>query len=330
MSAAHVATDRRASPRHLAGLAPHLTNAATDQAAACEPDADGTTYEYDVTVGLLCCRDRDLIESLLTSLEAAPSRYRTECLLSDNGSKDGTRELVRQKFPYVRILENGINLGVAAGRNRLLWNSRAKYTLVLDADTLVQPGAVDALVQTAEQLPEAGIVCPKLLYRDQTLQLSCRPFPRFHHTLIEGPPYRRYLNWTGIPARVDLRNLSHDELMQVDCCYGAAMLIRNRLARTLGGFDEGFRYQYEDYDLCFRYKRAGHQVWYQPAAVVTHFYEREERGVFHPRLRSHLRSIFRFQVRNMWRLWQFPVLHRRDLDGDRVPRPQGAWPDAVP
>ena len=68
------------------------------------------------------------------------------------------------------------------------------------------------------------------------------------------------------------------------------------------------------------FKQAGYDVWYDPAATVTHFYEREERGVFHPQLKNHLRSILRFQIRNMWRLKQIPVIHRRDLDGSRVPQ----------
>lgn len=286
------------------------------------PDAGAPSgYAYDVSIGLLCYKDRQLIDDLLASIEASPRRYKYEWLLSDNGSTDGTREMIREKYPYVRILENGGNLGVGVGRNRLFWNSRAKYTLILDSDTLIQPNAIDTLIDTAEKNDRAGIVVPRLVYRDGRLQLSIRPFPRFHYVLIEGTRFRRFFNWTGIPARADMRNVSHDHLMQFDCAYGAALLVRNRLTREIGGYDEGYFYQYEDYDLCFRFKKAGYENWYQPAAVVTHFYEREERGVFHPRLKTHIKSILRFQVRNMWRLRNLPVIHRRDLDGDKVPAP---------
>ena len=283
------------------------------------PDPSGKTYDFDVSIGLLCYRDRQLIDDLLASIEKSSRRYKYEWLLSDNGSTDGTREMVREKYPYVAILENGANLGVAGGRNRLFWNSRAKYTFILDSDTLVQDAAIDTLLDTAEKNPRAAIVAPKLVYRNGALQLSCRPFPRFHHILIEGTKYRRYFEWTGIPARVDMRHDPHDRLMPVDCFYGAALLVRNAVARQVGGFDEGFFYQYEDYDLCFRCKKAGYENWYQPTAVVTHFYEREERGVFHPRLETHLKSILRFQARNMWRISRAPVVNRRDLDGDKVP-----------
>ncbi len=291
--------------------------------ARTAPDPDGTTYDFDVSFGLLCYRDRQLIDDLLASIEAAPPRFRCEWLLSDNGSTDGTREMVREKYPYVRILENGDNLGVAGGRNRLFWNSRAKYVMILDSDTLVQPGCVDTLVETAERLPKSAIIHPRLEYRDGTLQLSCRPFPKFRYVLIEGTKYRKYFEWTGIPAHADMRHVPHDRLMEFDCCYGAGMLIRTRLTREVGGFDEGYFYQYEDYDLCFRMKNAGYENWYQPEAKVTHFYEREERGVFHPRLKTHLKSIMRFQTRNMWGLRRLPVVHRRDLDGDKVPKIPG-------
>ncbi len=282
-------------------------------------DEDGTTYEHDVTIGLLCYRDKQFIDDLLASIEVAGGQYRYQWILSDNGSTDGTREMVREKYPYVLILENGDNLGVAAGRNRLFWNSTAKYTMILDSDTLVQPGAIDTLVETAEKYPNASLIAPKLVYRDGSLQLSCRPFPKFHHVLIEGTKYRKFFEWTGIPSRVDMRNIDHDQFMEIDCVYGAAMLMRNRFLHEVGGFDEGYFYQYEDYDLCFRLKNAGHENWYQPSATVTHFYEREERGVFHARLKTHLKSIFRFQTRNNWKVRNHPVIHRKDLDGDLVP-----------
>ena len=284
-------------------------------------ETGGEPYPFDVTIGLLCYRDRDLIHDLIASIEQHPSSYKCEWLLSDNGSTDGTREMVREKFPYVRILENGANLGVAAGRNRLFWNSQAKYTLILDSDTLIHPGTIDTLVQTMESRPDIGIVGPQLVYRDGRQQLSCRLFPRLHHVVLEGTQFRRFFEWTGVPAKADMRNVPHDKLMPVDCLYGAALLVRNRLTREVGGFDEGYHYQYEDYDLCYRFKNAGHGVWYDPAATVTHFYEREQLGVFHPRLRSHLKSIFRFQLRNMWGIYKAPVVWRTDLDGERVPRP---------
>jgi len=286
------------------------------------PEPDGKTYDFDVTIGLLCYRDKQLIDDLLASILTSERRYRYEYLLSDNGSTDGTREMIHAKYPFVTILQNVSNLGVAGGRNRLFWNSRAKYTMILDSDTLVHDGAIDALIDTAEAKPQAAIIAPKLVYRNGTLQLSCRPFPRIHHILIEGTKYRKYFEWTGLPARVDMRNVNHDQLMPIDCVYGAAMLVRNTIARAVGGFDEGYFYQYEDYDLAFRAKRAGYENWYQPKAVVTHFYEREERGVFHSRLRTHLNSILRFQGRNMWRVWRAPVVNRRDLDGDKVPQPR--------
>lgn len=301
-----------------------MSNTITQQRPA-QQTANGRESDVacDVTIGLLCYRDRQLIDDLLSSIERSQQRYRYEFLLSDNGSSDGTREMVREKYPYVKILENNQNLGVATGRNRLFWNSRARYTMILDSDTLVHEGAIDILVDTMDARPDAAIVAPRLVYRDGSLQLSCRPFPRFVDTLVEGTPCRRYLNWTGIPARADMRNVAHDELMQVDCVYGAAMLIRNSVLQQIGGFDEGYFYEYEDYDLCFRCKQAGYEVWYEPAAVVTHFYEREERGVFHPQLKNHLRSILRFQTRNMWRLKDLPVLHRADLDPGKVPLLEG-------
>ncbi|MEM9026665.1 MAG: glycosyltransferase family 2 protein [Verrucomicrobiota bacterium] len=282
------------------------------------PDADGTEYEYDVCIGLLCYRDKQRIDDLLASLEASPQRYKYEVLLSDNGSVDGTREMVREKYPYVKILENGANLGVAGGRNRLFWNTRSKYTMILDSDTLLHANTVDTLVDVAESNPKVGIVHPKLVYRDQRLQLSIRPFPSIFHIAIEGTKLRGLFEWTGLPARIQMRNCGHDHLMEFDCCYGAGLIIRNSVLKQIGGFDEGYFYQYEDYDLCYRVKAAGYENWYQPAATMTHFYERED-TVFHPGLKKHLKSILRFQMRNIWKISKTPPVHTRKFDGDLVP-----------
>lgn len=275
-------------------------------------------YDYDVTIGLLCYRDRDNIDTLLASLEASPPRYNFEVLLSDNGSTDGTREMIKEKYPYVRILQNGENLGVAAGRNRIFWNSRAKYTLILDSDTLLHPGAIDQLVATAEEKARSGIIHPKLIYEDGRLQLSIRPFPRLHHILIEGTRLRSLFEWTGLPRKIQMRDCPHDKTMQFDCCYGAALLIRNAVLKQVGGFDEGYFYQYEDYDLCFRVKAAGYENWYQPGAVVTHYYAREDQFL-HPGLKQHLRSIFRFLSRNIWKISKAPVIHTKAYDESKMP-----------
>ncbi len=290
----------------------------SDYQARTLPAEDGEVSDYDVTVGLLCYRDRENIDNLLASLAAHPKKYKYEIILSDNGSSDGTREMIQEKYPYVRVLENKANLGVAAGRNRIFWNSRAKYTMILDSDTLLHANTIDRLVETAEAKPEAGIVHPQLLYRDGSLQLSIRPFPRLHHILIEGTKLRALFEWTGIPSRVQMRDCGHDSLMPFDCCYGAAMLIRNSAIRQTGGFDEGYFYQYEDYDLCYRIKAAGHENWYQPEAQVTHFYSREDQ-FFHPGIKAHLRSIFRFLTRNIWQVSKAPILHRTDFDKAILP-----------
>lgn len=292
-----------------------------------QPDADGTEYEYDVSIGLLCYKDKQRMDDLLASLEASPQRYKYEVLLSDNGSTDGTREMVREKYPYVKILENGANLGVAGGRNRLFWNSKAKYTMILDSDTLLHANTVDTLVDVAESKPKAAIVHPKLVYRDQTLQLSIRRFPSIFDIAIEGTKLRIFFEWTGIPAKIQMRHCGHDKLMEIDCCYGAGLIIRNSVLKEIGGFDEGYFYQYEDFDLCYRTKAAGYENWYAPQSTMTHFYERED-TFFHPGLKKHIYSVLRFQMRHMWKISKSPVVHTRKFDGDLVP-PVGIEPSSA-
>jgi len=261
----------------------------------------------DLTVGLITWNARDMLRDLLESLKEGMREVDGEIVLVDNRSTDGSVRMVKESYPDVQLIENTETRGVAKARNQVLGPARGRYMAFLDVDALVKPGAMKTLVQTMDAHPEAGIGGPKLVYRDGRLQLSCRPFPSIANIVVEGTYLREFFPNSRLVRDYTMEDWSHDELRPVDWMYGACLIIRRELFAELRGFDEGFFYQYEDVDLCWRAKQLGHEVIYIPDAVVTHFLDREAQTpgdtprawtpMTHPLILQHIRSIIRF----LWR-----------------------------
>lgn len=193
-----------------------------------------------------------------------------EIIVVDNASADGTVEMLPRNYPHVTLIANADNRGFAAANNQGLEIARGRFLLLLNPDTIVPAGALATLVAFAEAHPEAGVVGPRLLNADGSLQHSCRRFPTvraalFRHTFLgrlfpEAHWMREYL----------MSDWSHDEPRAVDWVSGAALLIRREAFTQVGGLDAAFYWGSEDVDYCWRMHRAGWQVLYTPQPAITH------------------------------------------------------------
>jgi N-acetylglucosaminyl-diphospho-decaprenol L-rhamnosyltransferase len=208
---------------------------------------------------------------LSTVLSEAPS----EIIVVDNASSDHSVEMVATDYPNVVLQANKTNLGYGAAANQAVACCKAKYVLLLNADTLLRPGALLALKQYLEQHPRAAIVGPRLEDPDGTVQASCYPFPTPLHTFLEnstvtiflGRKIRRY-----VPAlrNLYLRTWPHTHPRIVPWVKGAVLAVRRQAFEAVGGFDESFFMYFEDADLCYRLRLCGWEVHFTPAATVMH------------------------------------------------------------
>lgn len=199
----------------------------------------------------------------------------SEVVVVDNNSSDGSVEMVRSKYPWVTLLANKTNLGYGAAANQAIGNSTARYVLLLNSDTRLQPGSLKALGHYLDQHPRAAIVGPRLEGSDGTLQASCYPFPTPLDTFLEnstcaiffGRHIRRYV--PGIRG-LYWRTWSHDSPRIVPWLKGAALAIRREAFNAVGGFDESFFMYFEDADLCYRLGKVGWEVHFAPVTTVVH------------------------------------------------------------
>lgn len=195
-----------------------------------------------------------------------------EIIVVDDKSTDDTVAIVRQRFPAVRLLLNNKNLGFGKTVNVGVRASSGDYILVLNNDTWMHEGALDAMLAYFDGHPCVGIVGPKVLNADGSLQQQCR---RRIPT-----PTAALLYFTGVaklfpknPALAGYLMTASDEneTTEVDAVSGAGLMVRRAVVDRIHGFDEEYYLYGEDMDFCWRAKLAGWKVMYHPAAVITHF-----------------------------------------------------------
>lgn len=240
----------------------------------------------------------DDLHECLRSLVTRHSSLVIEVIVVDNASSDRTVEMVRREFPQVTLISNDENLGYTKANNQGILQSRGKYILLLNPDTIVREGALDALIEFAEANPQAGIIGGKLLNPDGGIQRSARSFPDigaglFRNTLLgrlfpKNPFVRRYL----------MTDFSYDEVHEVDWVSGAAMLVRREVFDIIGLLDEGFWAYCEDVDFCWRARQVGFKVLFCPNAVIVHKIGRSSDQRLVQSLIQHHKSMWRFYLKN--------------------------------
>lgn len=225
----------------------------------------------DLSVVILNWNTCALLEKCLHSLFCPQPTLALEVVVVDNASEDDSVAMVRRLFPPVRVIANRKNLGFGSGNNVAIPQTTGRYVLFLNSDTVVTEGALDAMVRYADAQTGIGILGPKLLNGDGSLQFSCRRYPTLGAGFFRNTPLGRLFPKNRFAADYLMQGWDHATPRDVDWVSGAALMIRRPLLDTIGGFDEDFYFYCEDVDLCWR---ANHtppwRVTYYPEAIVYH------------------------------------------------------------
>ena len=192
-----------------------------------------------------------------------------ETVVVDHGSTDGTLELVRDRFPEVRLVEQE-NRGLSAGWNRGMREASGRWFLILIADAWVVGDAVERLVEFADAHPHAAVVGPRLVNPDGTLQRSVRGFPTVWRLVTEYFFLRKLAPRTRALNAFYAARFDHASVREADFLMGACMLVRRDAVDAVGPLDEDFFLFSEETDWHFRFRAAGWQVLFFPGAEVVH------------------------------------------------------------
>jgi hypothetical protein len=233
----------------------------------------------DVGIVIVNYKTRELLMRCLETVFANVGCTYRVCVV-DNHSGDGSLERVASDFPQVHLIANEVNVGYPSANNQgLRWfgysdgcfDRAPRYALLLNADTELPPDALRRMVAFADDRPAIGVVGPKLVRPDGTLDQACRrsfPSPAVSFYRMSG--LARIFPQSRLFGQYNLTYLDEDETSEVDSVVGAFMLVRREAIQSAGLLDEAFFMYGEDLDWAYRIQSSGWKIFYYPEVQVLH------------------------------------------------------------
>ena len=217
-----------------------------------------------------------------------------DVIVVDNASTDGSQALVSARFPHVYLVELDSNRGYGGALNEGIAVAGGEHLLLMNADAWPRPHAVERLAESARREERAGIVGPRLLNPDGTLQPSVRGFPTVWRLATEYLFLRWLAPWSGALNAFYGSRFDHRSRREAEFLVGAVLLVRRQLIDEIGGFDERFFMYNEEVDFCYRARAAGWSVVFSPEAEFVHVggaSSLQRPQMYREQLRSHLRFL---------------------------------------
>jgi len=247
---------------------------------------------------------REFLQHALMSVQKAMKGLRGEIIVVDNASDDGSVEMVRRRFPSVRLIASDVNLGFAKANNLAIRTSAGKYLLLLNPDTVVQEDTFTTLLKFFDENADVGLAGCKILNPDGSFQLSCRrsfPTPWVAFTKISGlsslfPKSRLF-------GRYNLTYLSEDESYEIDAVSGSFMMLRREVIEQVGGLDEEYFMYGEDLDWCYRIQQAGWKIYYVPTTKIIHYKGESTRRSGIDEIKTFYEAMHLFVKKHIGRSW---------------------------
>ncbi len=223
-----------------------------------------------ISVIIVTYNSRKEIDPCLTALFSDLGAMPAQVIIIDNASTDGTPEHLASQWQQVTVLRQNRNRGFAAANNLGLAIAQGNSILLLNPDTVIKPGAISAMLTAMKNRANIGVVGPRLLNDDGSLQPSCREFPNLlTHFIGMTELYR--IGWIRRLLRRGLPSLGeHRTAGYVDWLSGACLLVRHSTIDGVGGMDERYFLYGEELDWQYRMAQHGWRAWFEPSAQIIH------------------------------------------------------------
>ncbi|MBE0447291.1 MAG: glycosyltransferase family 2 protein [Actinobacteria bacterium] len=226
----------------------------------------------DVSVIVVSYNGKEILRDCLKSIFDQTEGINFEVIVSDNGSDDGSPEMVEKLFPSVMLIKNGANLGFARANNVALPCCGGRYILLLNPDTVVLSNAIGAMVKFMDKHSQIGACGPKLLNSDGSLQYSVRNFPSITNQLAESLFLHKIFPGLAGFGELITGPSFYREARMVDWVVGAALMMRREALNDVGPLDERYFMYSEDKDWCFNAWQKGWPIMLIPEAKIIHLH----------------------------------------------------------
>lgn len=221
-----------------------------------------------VSILIVNWNSKDLLRECLLSIRRTCAELAPQVVVVDGGSFDGCAEMLAAEFHEVEFIQSKDNVGFGRANNLGLTRVTGETVFVLNPDTELEPGALQTLLGELRRLPDAGILSPRLLNTDRTLQTSVHALPKPVRQALDSELLRRLLSPFSLWAPPS--DFAPTGTVEVEAVPGTAMLMWTKTFRDVGAFTPAYFMYAEDMDLCFKVLRAGHRIYHVPTAQVVH------------------------------------------------------------
>jgi GT2 family glycosyltransferase len=248
-----------------------------------------------LSIVIVTYKHKDILSKCLDSLENIEKSISLEVVVVDNYSNDGTIELIKKDYPNVKIIENRENRGYSKAVNIGLGAITSDFSLIINPDIIITPGAVKIMLDYMNKNPKVGIAGCKLFNEDGSLQFSVRRFLDFRTYLYRFTPLRGLMAGSLLERRYLMQDWDHNDNRPVDWVLGGCMLVRKSMIEEVGLLDENIFMYFDDVDWCYRVWEKGWKVAYIGEAGMIHKHERTSANkIFNRATREHFKSLFYF------------------------------------
>ena len=207
---------------------------------------------HDLSIVILSWNCKELLLNCLNSVHGKIRGIESEIILVDNGSNDGTVQMIEGLFPNICLIKNNVNKGVARARNQAIRKSNGRYVLLLDADTEILSENMKELIHYMDRNQDVGILGCSMFNGDDEFYPAARTFPKPIDVIVRRLSHHGLFTNSDVLIKHHLSNQNAEFPMDVDYVIGAFQLVRKESIDRVGLLDEKMFYGFEDADYCAR------------------------------------------------------------------------------
>ncbi len=227
-----------------------------------------------LSIIIISYNTKELLKKCLDSVLQffSSSVLQSEIFVVDNASTDGSVEMVEKEFPQSKLIASKENLGFAKANNLALKKDAVEYILFLNPDTIVPPKTIPAMLKFMDENKDIGIATCKVELANGNLDWDChRGFPTPWASLTRFLGFYKLFPKSKFFNQYYMGYLQMKKIHKIDSCCGAFLLTRKQVLNKIGWWDEDYFFYGEDIDLCFRAKKAGWKIVYNPIVKIIHY-----------------------------------------------------------